>query len=117
MGRRDCGNASGAPYAAEQAEAIGTLLAEDENPRKMEPAHYVLGMSALNAGDNAAAAEHLRQADHANNIFVRYQLALAEEALGNTEVANKLFDEVASFNFNSVGFALVGRDAGSRAAS
>ena len=72
-------------------------------------------MSALQAGDFAAAAEHLRQADHANNMFVRYQLAVAEEGLGNSEEAKKLFSEIAIFNFNSVGFALTRADATARA--
>ncbi len=108
------GNAEG---AAEHAKAIAELVEGDDNPRKMEGAHYVLGMSALKAGDHAAAAEHLRQADHANNMFVRYHLALAVEGQGNDEEARKLFAEVGSFNFNSVGFALVGVDARERSST
>jgi len=106
------GNADG---AAEHANAITSLVESDDNPRKNEPAHWVLGMSALQAGNYTAAVEELRQADHANNIFVRYHLALAEEGNGNTEEAKKLFAEVASFNFNSVGFALAQEDAAARA--
>ena len=106
------GNADG---AAEHANAITSLVESDDNPRKFEPAHWVLGMSALQAGDFAGAVEHLRQGDHANNMFVRYQLALAEEGNGNTEQAKKLFGEVANFNFNTVGFALVQEDAAARA--
>lgn len=105
------GNAEG---AAEHANAITSLVEGDDNPRKNEPAHFVLGLSALQAGDSAAV-EQLRQADHANNMFVRYQLALAEEGNGNGEEAKKLFAEVASFNFNSVGFALTQADASERA--
>jgi hypothetical protein len=75
----------------------------------------VFGVSALKAGDYAEAVEQLRQADFANNMFVRYHLALAEEGAGNAEEAAKLFAEVASFNFNSIGFALTGRDAAARA--
>ena len=101
--------------AAEHAQQIASLVEGDDNPRKNEPVHYVLGMSALHAGDHAEAVEHLRQADHANNMFVRYQLAVAEEGAGNAEEAKKLFSEVGDFNFNSVGFALVGRDAKERA--
>ena len=101
--------------AAEHAEAIAALVAEDENPRKLEGYHYVLGIAALKAGDNTKAAEHLRQANYKNNMYIRYQLAEAEEALGNTEAARKMFAEVGNFNFNSVGFALVGRDAAARA--
>jgi tetratricopeptide (TPR) repeat protein len=103
--------------AAEHAKAMAALLADDANPRKMEGYHYVLGMAALNSGDAETAAEHLRQANHANNMYIRYRLAEAEEALGNTEEAKKLFGEVGSYNFNSVGFALVGKDAAARAAS
>ena len=103
--------------AAAHADKIAELVAGDANPRKLEPAHWVRGMAALQAGDNAAAVEHLRQADHANNMFVRYHLALAEEGAGNTEEARRMFAEVGSFNFNSVGFALVGRDARARSST
>ncbi len=100
--------------AAEHADRIAILVESDENPRKMEPVHWVRGMSALVGGDYAKAVEHLRQADHANNMFVRYQLARAEEGAGNAEAAKRLFGEVADFNFNSVGFALVREDSKAR---
>jgi tetratricopeptide (TPR) repeat protein len=106
------GNAEG---AAAHANALADLVEGDDNPRRYEPAHWVFGVSALKAGDYAEAVEQLRQADYANNMFVRYHLALAEEGLGNTEEAKKLFTEVASFNFNSVGFALTQEDAAARA--
>lgn len=101
--------------AAAHANAIADLVEADDNPRKYEPVHWVFGVSALKSGDYAGAVEHLRQADYANNMFVRYQLAVAEEGAGNTEEAKKLFAEVASFNFNSVGFALTGKEAAARA--
>ncbi len=101
--------------AAEHAAAITILVKDDESPRKLEGAHWVLGLSALKAGEFAAAVSELRQADYANNMFVRYHLALAEEGAGNVEEASKLFNEVATFNFNSVGFALIGRDAAAHA--
>ena len=93
--------------AGRSAEAAAELVAEDTNPRKMESYHWVLGVSALKQGDFEAARQHLRQADHANNIYIRYQLALAEEGAGDLEEAKRLFQQVAEFNFNSVGFALV----------
>jgi tetratricopeptide (TPR) repeat protein len=97
--------------AAEHAKAIKTLLEGDENSRKLEGAYWVLGKIALQTGDFASAVDNLRQADHANNIFVRYHLAIAGEGNSNSEEAEKLFNEVASFNFNSVGFALIGKEA------
>lgn len=102
--------------AAAAAAEIETLLADDDNPRKMEGAHFVLGLAALEAGDSAVAVEHLRQADYRNNIYVRYQLARAEEAAGNTAEAAELYRDVATFNFNSVGFALTGDAAAEKAA-
>ncbi len=106
-----------ADAAAAAAAEMETLVADDDNPRKMEGAHYVLGMAALESGDYAAAVGHLRQADYRNNMYVRYNLALAEEGAGNGEEAARMFDEIGRFNFNSVGFALVGRDAAARAAA
>lgn len=97
--------------AAEHAAAIATLVEGDDDPRKLEGAHWVLGKSALQSGEYATAVSELRQADYQNNIFVRYHLALAEAGNGNSEEANKLFNEVATFNFNSVGFALIGKEA------
>jgi hypothetical protein len=58
----------------------------------------------------------LRQADHANTMYIRYQLAQALEGAGQTEEARALYQQVATFNFNSVGFALVGREAAEKAA-
>jgi tetratricopeptide (TPR) repeat protein len=104
-----------AEAAAEHAAAIKLLVEGDENPRKFEGAHWVLGRSALQAGDFATAVDHLRQANHANNIFIRYYLAVAEEGNGNAEEAAKLFNEIASFNFNSVGYALIRQEAAARA--
>ena len=101
--------------ATAQANAIADLLEGDENPRKLEAAYWVLGVSALRAEDFASAVEHLNQADHANNMLVRYHLAEAQQGAGNSEEADRLYGEIAVYNFNSVGFALIGRDAAANA--
>jgi tetratricopeptide (TPR) repeat protein len=98
--------------AAEQnAAEIANIVADDDNPRKMEPVHWVLGAAALNAGNYESAVEELRQADHANNMYIRFKLAQALEGAGEAEEAMPLYQQVADFNFNSVGFALVGDEA------
>ena len=104
-----------ADAAAAHISAIEVLVVSDDNPRKLEGAHWVAGVSALTAGNFVEAAEQLRQADHANNMFVRYHLAIAEEGLGNVDAARELFAEVASYNFNSVAFALTRTDSAARA--
>jgi len=103
--------------ATKHAERAAALVEKDTNPRKLESYHWVLGVAALEREDYGSAREHLSQANHANNIYVRYQLALAEEGAGNLAEAKRLYREVADFNFNSIGFALVGREAAKRALS
>lgn len=97
--------------AAQQAiEEFSRLVEPDRNPRKMEPAHYLMGLVALKQGNPQEAVPHLRQADP-GNMYVKYQLAVALEQAGETEEARRVFQEVANFNFNSVDFALVRKDA------
>lgn len=102
--------------AENDAQQIAQLVADDDNPRKMEPVHWVRGMAALKAGDYEAAVAELRQADHANNMYIRYQLAEALAGAGQADEAKALYQQVADFNFNSVGFALVGDEARAKAA-
>ena len=107
---------SGDQEAAQAAAAeIEALVADDENPRKMEPVHWVRGTAALKTGDYATAVSELKQADHANNMYIRYLLAEALAGAGQTEEARALYQQVADFNFNSVGFALVGDEAQQKA--
>ena len=42
-----------------------------------------------------------------NDIYNKYWLAMANEAAGNKDKAMSLFKEVAAYNFNDVGNALV----------
>jgi tetratricopeptide (TPR) repeat protein len=107
------GNGEAAEGAASE---IATIVADDDNPRKMEPVHRVRGTAALKAGDFETAATELGEADHANNMYIRYQLAEALAGAGRGEEAQPLYQQVADFNFNSVGFALVGDDAEQKAA-
>jgi len=100
--------------AVEQAEKIAVLVEDDDNPRKMEPYHYVMGMAYLKQGNNEKAAEHLRQANYENNMYIRFHLAEAEEGIGNLEQAKALYADVASYNFNSVNFALLRKEATER---
>ncbi len=100
--------------ALEHAERIAVLVEGDDNPRKLEPHHLVMGMAYLKLGDYPKAAMHLRQADFENDMFIRYHLALAEEGAGKADQAAILFADVAGYNFNSVGFALLRQEAQER---
>ena len=99
-------------YAAaqQQAEKIEQLLAPDANPRKLEPMHQLEGLIALYQGKYSEAAEHLRKGSPFDP-YVKYQLAVAMEGAGDVAGARKLFREVADYNFNTLGFALIRKDA------
>ncbi|MCZ6824661.1 MAG: tetratricopeptide repeat protein [Gemmatimonadetes bacterium] len=86
------------------------LLEPDGNPLRFQGYHQLLGMIALEQGNDEEAIAHLSEAN-LNDVFVTYLMAVAQEGAGNTEEATKLFTQVADNNFNSVGYALVRRDA------
>jgi tetratricopeptide (TPR) repeat protein len=90
------------------------LVENDQNPRRFETYHSLLGLIELRKKDFAQAIPHYRQAD-LTDIYQKYHLALALEGAGQTAEARKLFQDVASWNFNSVGFALTRREALRRA--
>jgi tetratricopeptide (TPR) repeat protein len=56
------------------------------------------------------AVGHLQQGNPFDP-YIKYQLAVAAEGAGDAARAKKLFREVADYNFNAVGFALVRKDA------
>jgi tetratricopeptide (TPR) repeat protein len=86
------------------------LVENDQNPRRFETYHSLLGLIELRKKEFAQAIPHFRQAD-LTDIYQKYHLALALEGAGQSAEARKLFQEVATWNFNSVGFALTRRDA------
>lgn len=101
------GDATG---AAARADEFKGHVASSTNPRKMERMHEILGNAAFYQGDYASAVEHLGDADHLNNMAVKYQLAVANANAGNTDAANKLFKELAVWNFNGPGYAMNRKD-------
>jgi tetratricopeptide (TPR) repeat protein len=105
-------------YAAarEHADHINALLAPDANPRKLEPMHQLMGFIALYQRQYSQAADHFRQGNPFDP-YVKYQLAVATEGAGDAAQARKLYREVADYNFNALGFALVRRDAQQKVSS
>lgn len=102
--------------ALAMARKNADLLAPDANPRKMEPYHDLMGLVALLRNDNEQAIAHYEQANP-GNMYSRYHLGLAHEAAGHAQEARDIFKQVGEWNFNSVGYALVRKDALQRIAS
>lgn len=93
-------------YAKENAE----LVKSQENPLKMQQYHDLMGLITLKEGKFKQAVEHYRQAN-LNNIYTKYHLGLALEGAKQQEEAKAVFKDVANWNFNSVGYALIRQEA------
>ena len=103
--------------AAAAAKAFESHVASSTNPRKLERMHEIHGMAAWYQGDYASAALHLSQGDHLNNMYTKYYLARAHEEAGNADEAQRLYDELAVYNFNGPGYAMFRKDILKRAAA
>ena len=100
--------------ATAKAEENKKMMEKDDNPRKLEGYYRMLGLIELLQKNYAKAVEHYKKSD-LTNIYNKYQYALALEGAGNRAEAQKLYREVGTWNFNTVGFALVRKDALSKA--
>ncbi len=97
--------------AVEKANEIATLVEPDANPRKMEPVHEARGTIALEQGNYEEAAEHFRQGNYRNTIYIKYNLAKALEGAGQTDEAMELYEDIANWGFNTVDLALTRKEA------
>ena len=76
--------------------------------------HQLEGFIALYQSKYPDAAAHFRQGNLLDP-YIKYQLAVATEGGGDAAQAKKLFREIADYNFNALGFALVRKDAQQKA--
>lgn len=101
--------------ARNKAEENKKLLEQNTNPRKLEGYYAALGMTERLQGNFAKAVEDFRKSD-LTVLYNKYQLGLSLEGAGNSQESKKVLREVAQYNFNSVDFALVRKDAIKRSA-
>jgi tetratricopeptide (TPR) repeat protein len=100
--------------AKQKAQDIFTQMAPDQNPRKNEPAHEILGMTDYLQGNFQSAADHLAQANP-DDVYIWYYRALALDGAGRTAEAKEFYRRAAGWNFNGSGTALVKKDATQKA--
>ena len=98
--------------AAEMKAAVAPL----NDSRKEEDYYYLIGVIALKEKKYADAIANLEKGDR-NRIYIKYLLAKANEAAGNKDKAAALYKEVASYNFNDVGNALVRNEVAKKVAT
>ena len=106
-------------YAAAEARAeeFAQLMADDQNARRMERYHELLGLIALKKEDYETAVAEYRKANlstgaGAGDVKNPYRLSLALDETGGAEEAKKLREKIASWNFNSVWFAMLRGEVG-----
>lgn len=99
--------------AMAKAEENKKLIESDTNPRRFEAYHGAVGLIYLLQDNYQKAIEHYNKAN-LTVMYVKYQLGLALEGAGQKDKAKAIFKEVAGWNFNSVGYALVRKDAMAR---
>lgn len=102
--------------AGQAADRVATLVTPDANPRKLEPVHELKGYVALYQGNFREAADHFA-GGNLDNPYIKYQYAVALAGAGEKDKAQRLFRELAVYNFNNVGYALIRKDAQQKAAS
>jgi len=100
--------------ARKKAFDMMTQVASNQNPRKNEGAHELLGMADLLEGKYAAAEAHLAHANP-DDVYVWYNRGLALEGAGRAAEAKEYFRRAAAWNFNNASAALVKRDAAAKA--
>jgi tetratricopeptide (TPR) repeat protein len=96
--------------AQRETDRLTKLVTPDANPRKLEPVHQLKGFIALYQGHNAEAAAHFAQGNLLDP-YIKFNYAMALDGSGQGEKAKPIFRELAVYNFNSLGYALIRKEA------
>jgi len=76
--------------------------------------HQLEGFVALYQGKYKDAVAHVGKGNLLDP-YIKYQLAVATEGAGAAAQAKQMFRELADYNFNVLGFALIRKDAQQKA--
>jgi TolA-binding protein len=101
--------------AKEKAEEIKKTLDPIKDPTKLSDYDFLLGEISMKQKSYADAVSHFEKTNP-TIIYNKYCLAMANEMNGNKNKANGLYKEVAEYNFNDIGYALVRNDAKKKSA-
>ena len=93
--------------AKSKLRRLKRMRTKENNPRKFDGYHNLMGMASLMSGNPEQGVEHFDKVVNPSNIYFRYFNGLANKASGNIEKAKKLFQEVATYNFNQLNYTVV----------
>jgi tetratricopeptide (TPR) repeat protein len=92
--------------ATAEADKAKALITSDMAPAISQSYEGLLGMIALAQGDATVASQHFEKADP-EDVYTMFYRAEAMRISGGAEGAATLYKKVATWNLNSVGYALV----------
>lgn len=96
--------------ARRQIDRLTRIVTPDANPRKLEPVHQLRGFLAAYQGKAKEAAAHFAQGN-LQDPYIKFYYAMALDASGQAAEAKPLFQALAVYNFNSLGYALIRKEA------
>lgn len=96
--------------ARRETDRLTAVVAPDANPRKLEPVHQLKGFVAMYQGHAAEAAAHFAQGNLLDP-YIKFQYAIAVDGSGQADKAKPMFRELAVYNFNTLGYALIRKEA------
>ena len=95
--------------AGKAADRLAALVTQDQNPRKLEPVHELKGYIALYQGNFREAVAQFAQGN-LDDPYIKFQYATALQSAGDKAKGNQMMRELATYNFNNVGYALIRKD-------
>lgn len=95
--------------ATAKAEEAKATLEPVKNTNKLWGYYGALSYNSFKQGKFDEAITYQEQSDP-NAPYSKYRLALACEKAGQSEKANKLYNELVDYNFNAIGYALIRKE-------
>jgi len=92
--------------ATAKTEMIKSTLESSTDPNKLRPYHRVHAYINYNQENYDKALQHMAELD-VDNVYDKYWMAKANKMAGNTDKAMEMLKEISTYNFNSVGYALI----------
>ena len=93
--------------ATKKLEKLKTMVANENNPKKLDGYNRLMGMTNLMSGNPEKGVEYFEKVVDASNIYFQYFKGLSYKASGDTAKAKERFQYVATYNFNTLIYGIV----------
>ena len=92
------------------AEEMKTTLDPIKDPTKLQGYEFIQGYISMKQKNYPDAISHFEKSNPAD-MYNKYMLAMSNEMAGNKDKAGQLYKELAVYNFNDLGYALIRAEA------